>query len=149
MSTTISPRSFRTIATAALALVVSVASAQQMFIYPKNGQSKDQQAKDQTACADWAKSQSGVDPSAPPPPPDMKGRRRGTAGGAARGAATGAAVGAIAGDAGKGAAAGAAVGGVAGRRHAKQQEQAAQASNRNAFDRAVAACMESRGYTVR
>ena len=138
-----------TLVLAALALGATAASAQQQFVYPKNDQSPDQQTKDKAACAEWAKSNSGVDPSAPPSSPDRTARRRGTVGGAARGAATGAAVGAIAGDAGKGAAAGAVVGGVAGRRNAKRQEQAAQASERDAYDRAFAACMESRGYTVR
>jgi hypothetical protein len=61
----------------------------------------------------------------------------------------GAAVGAIAGDAGKGAAAGAAVGGVRGRRSGIAREQHAAAAERNAYDRAFAACMEARGYTVR
>lgn len=133
----------------AMTLLVSAASAQQVFVYPKSGQSADQQARDQAACAEWAKSQSGVDPAAPPPPPDRAARTGSTVRGAARGAAAGAAVGAIAGDAGKGAAAGSVVGGVAGRRRGKQSEQAARGAERNAYDRAFAACMESRGYTVR
>lgn len=140
----------RPIATIALTvIVVSVASAQQVFVYPTKGQSADQQGRDQAACAQWAKSQSGVDPSAPPAPPDRAARRRSAVRGAARGAATGAAVGAIAGDAGKGAAAGSVVGGVGGRRRGIEGEQAARGAERNAYDRAFAACMESRGYTVR
>jgi len=132
------------------AFVVDVAFAQQKtFIYPKNGQSADKQAADDAACAKWAKSQSAVDPSAPPPPPDRRARAGSAVRGGARGAATGAAVGAIAGDAGKGAAAGAVVGGVAGRRRGIHQEQAAQGAARNSYDRAFAACMESRDYTVR
>ena len=142
-------RAPRAIATVALTLLVSAAFAQQVFVYPKKGQSADQQSRDQAACAEWAKSQSGVNPSAPPPPPDRAARRKSTVGGATRGAAAGAAVGAIAGDAGKGAAAGSVVGGVAGRRRGVQQEQAAAGAERNAYDRAFAACMESRNYTVR
>ena len=69
--------------------------------------------------------------------------------GAAKGAAVGAGVGAIGGDAGKGAAAGAAVGGVAGRRGSKMNKQAAQAETANSYQRAYAACMEGRGYTVK
>lgn len=36
-----------------------------LFIYPKNGQSKDQQAADQFECNNWAKSQTGFDPTQP------------------------------------------------------------------------------------
>jgi hypothetical protein len=127
----------------------SAAFAAELFFYPSKGQSKDQQEKDEFECYKWAKSQSGVDPSAPAAGPDRGARTGGTARGAARGAAAGAAIGAIAGDAGKGAAIGAAAGGVRGRRGAIQGEQAAAAGASNAYDRAVAACMESRGYSVK
>jgi hypothetical protein len=41
-------------------------SAQQdLIIYPKNGQSKDQQAADQYECHTWAKGQTGFDPTQP------------------------------------------------------------------------------------
>jgi hypothetical protein len=42
-------------------------SAPQMdlMIYPKNGQSKDQQAADQYECHSWAKGQTGFDPTQP------------------------------------------------------------------------------------
>lgn len=36
----------------------------QMFVYPKNGQSPDLQAKDQYECHTWASSQTGFDPTA-------------------------------------------------------------------------------------
>jgi hypothetical protein len=36
-----------------------------LIIYPKNGQSKDQQAADQYECYNWAKSQTGFDPTQP------------------------------------------------------------------------------------
>ena len=35
----------------------------EMFIYPKNGQSPDQQAKDRYECHTWASSQTGFDPT--------------------------------------------------------------------------------------
>jgi hypothetical protein len=35
------------------------------IIYPKNGQSKDQQAADEYECHNWAKGQSGFDPTQP------------------------------------------------------------------------------------
>lgn len=90
--------------------------------------------------------------------------------GAGRGAALGAVGGAIAGDAGKGAAAGAAMGGLVGgfrrrderkqqyaqqqymqQQYAQQQQyahQAAQQNQRIAYQRAMAACLQGRGYTV-
>jgi hypothetical protein len=134
----------------AVAFASSAVSAQSgLFIYPQKGQDKDQQEKDEFECYRWAKAQSGVDPSAPAAEPD-RGRRAGsTLGGAAKGAAAGAAIGAIAGDAGKGAAIGAAGGGMMGRRGAKNRERNEQAAERNSYDRAFAACMDARGYTVK
>ena len=78
---------------------------------------------------------------------------------AARGAAFGSICGAIAGNAGTDAAADAAMGGLAGglrRREAKQrqaaqqqQQQATAASaGRDTYNRAMAACLQGRGYTV-
>jgi len=127
----------------------SLAVAGDLFFYPTKNQSSQQQDKDKFECYEWARSQSGVDPAAPAAGPDRGRRAAGTARGAARGAAAGAAIGAIAGDAGKGAAIGAAGGGMVGRRGAKQAEQAGAAEERNAYDRAVAACMEARGYSVK
>jgi hypothetical protein len=131
------------------------------YIYPSKGQNAQQQDRDQYECHTWAVQQTGFDPTKPqtaqapsaPPPgkPVVKG--------AARGAALGAVGGAIAGDAGRGAAAGAAMGGLLGgmRRmdHAKaeQQQQAQQqnmsAQQQGAYNRALGACLEGRGYTVR
>jgi hypothetical protein len=39
--------------------------ADDLIIYPKNGQSKDQQAADQFECHGWAKNQTGFDPTQP------------------------------------------------------------------------------------
>jgi hypothetical protein len=41
------------------------AAQQDLIIYPKNGQSKDQQAADQFECHTWAKGQTGFDPTQP------------------------------------------------------------------------------------
>ena len=120
-----------------------------VFVYPQKGQSPEQQNRDSYECYNWAKAQSGVDPGQPPPPAQPGQYAGRTVGGAARGAAMGAAVGGIAGNAGKGAAAGAVVGGVRGRQRAAAAHQQQQAETRNAYDRAFAACMEGRGYTVR
>jgi hypothetical protein len=40
-------------------------SASDFIIYPKQGQSKDQQAADQYECNNWAKGQTGFDPTQP------------------------------------------------------------------------------------
>jgi hypothetical protein len=134
------------------AACVSVAApvwAQQVFVYPQKGQDQKQQDIDTAECTRWAKVQSGVDPNAAQQPEQLGSNARGALGGAAKGAALGAAVGAIAGDAGKGAGAGAVVGGVAGRRGSKMQKQAAQAQATDSYQRAFAACMDARGYSVK
>jgi hypothetical protein len=50
----------------------------QMYIYPQNGQSAEQQASDKYECHKWASSQSGFDPTQPggAVPPDQLGARR-------------------------------------------------------------------------
>jgi hypothetical protein len=157
-----------------------------MFAFPKNGQSADQQLKDESECYGMAKQRTGIDAQAPPPKglseeekkaaqqqaaenaPKAQGTR---VRGAARGAAGGAAVGAIAGDAGKGAAAGAVVGTMKGgmtqrsaNAQSKQQAAAQTAAAQkkadeellrehqeglDVFQRAFAACMDSRSYSVK
>jgi hypothetical protein len=121
---------------------------------PPAGKSAEQKAAEQKAAADNA-------------PKAQGGRVRG----AARGAAGGAAVGAIAGDAGKGAAAGATVGTMKGgiqqrqanaasqkqaaaqtaSKHQKEEEQLklAHAEGLDTFQRAFAACMDARNYSVK
>jgi hypothetical protein len=98
----------------ALCLIASQVSAE-VFAYPKKGQSQQQFEQDQFGCHQWAKGQTGVDPTQPQPsaaapPPQQGGAVRGAAGGAALGALGGA----IGGNAGKGAAIGAGVGAGAG-----------------------------------
>lgn len=129
--------------------------------YPAKGQSQQKQQTDDGACYSWAKSNTGIDPAVlaanqPPPPsgPAVGGGER--LRGAARGAAGGAAIGAIAGDAGKGAAIGAVGGTMVGGARARNNQQAAAASNQaqaqgsmDTFYRAWGACMEGRGYTVK
>jgi len=120
------------------------AFAQQVFAYPKAGQSQQQQAQDRLECHNWAVGQTGYNPQAPQapsgggyaqsaPPQSNSGlfghgsSRRGFWGDAAKGAALGAAGGAIAGDAGRGAAigtlSGALLGGI--KRRSRNQERAA------------------------
>jgi predicted lipid-binding transport protein (Tim44 family) len=145
-------------------------AAGQAFVYPERGQSPQQQQQDRGQCYSWAAQQSGFDPATarvnapPPPPPNQQVVGSGAmAGGAMRGAAVGAVGGAIAGDAGKGAAIGAGAGALLGgmrrrqeidQQNAAYQNQVAQqhgavAQGQANYDRAFAACMAGRGYTVR
>jgi hypothetical protein len=151
-------------------LLTGSSRAQDIYAYPAKGQSQALQDRDRYECHSWAVKQTGFDPSrasaaasdsrpAPNQPAPAQGH---VVRGAARGAALGVVGGAITGNAGKGAAAGAAMGGLAGgmrRRDQKlqqsQQQQVnaqasanSQQSQRNAYHRAMAACLTGRGYTV-
>ncbi len=150
-----------------LALIAGPVLAQDLIVYPTKGQSQDQMEKDKFECYSWAKQQTGFDPMQTPqataPPPQQEAQQGGVVRGGARGAALGAVGGAIAGDAGKGAAIGAASGAMIGgmRRRDQQrrqqqaqdqwaQQQAAQYTQaRNNYNRALSACLEGRGYTVK
>jgi hypothetical protein len=151
--------------------MTDTALGQQLFIYPSQGQTPEQQNRDRYECHTWAVQQTGVDPTRPqtayvPPPPQQEAQQGGLLRGAGRGAAIGAVGGAIGGDAGKGAAIGAASGALIGgfrrrdqRRRQEQQQQnyqaqvqsaqAAQANQIASYNRALAACLNGRGYQVR
>jgi hypothetical protein len=145
----------------AVLLVSSSAAAQEMFIFPQNGQDQAQQDADRGACHVWAVNQTGFDPTlaSTAPPRQNEASKGGVIRGGARGAAGGAIIGAIAGNAGKGAAMGAAGGGLVGgmrRSDQKKQQsqndrnwQAQQDAQRSSYQRAVTACLEGKGYTVR
>lgn len=138
-------------------------SHSQLYVYPLKKQSTEQQEKDRYECHRWAAQQSGYDPSkahssnvaSEPYRPSGPHVLRG----AGRGAALGAVGGAIGGNAGKGAAAGAAMGGMVGgfrrrdeRRQVAQQQanaSSALASKQANYTRAMAACLEGRGYSVK
>src|SRR6185295_5902079 len=100
-------------------LTAGFAEAAEPIVFPKNGQSKEQQEQDQFACYKWAKEQTGFDPMKPVEHASTAPPQGGAVKGAAKGAAIGAVGGAIAGDAGKGAAIGAGVGGAGGDAQAK------------------------------
>lgn len=156
------------------------------FAFARNGQSTNQQVRDEIDCYGMAKERTGFDPqnggpTAPTAEQVQAAQQRaaqnagqakgGMARGAAGGAAGGAAVGAIAGNAGKGAAIGAVTGTMVGggaQRSANaqaQQKAAAQAKAQlekeheaqklaheeglDTFQRAFAACMDARGYSVK
>ena len=142
-------------------LAAGPAVAQEMYIFPNEGQSQDQQDKDRGECHVWAVNQTGFDPAtaSTAPPPSTEAKKGGVLKGGAVGAAGGAAIGAIAGNAGKGAAIGAVGGGMVGgmRRQNQRQEQdaaaqdwqAQQQAKHNAYRRALSACLEGKGYTVK
>jgi hypothetical protein len=141
--------------------------------YPSQGQSPDRQDRDKYECNEWAVRQSGFDPSLPNVPPHLQVQvtaveppaGTGVAVGAVAGAALGAAV-SRPWEAGQGALvgaiAGALIGGISDSERLEQQRAAAangtdttntraallehMASN---YRRAMAACLEGRGYTVR
>jgi len=144
------------------------AQGSDFFIFPNEGQTPEQQEKDEFQCFRWARDQSGFDPTArataTEPPPRQEAPQGGVARGAVRGLALGTAVGAVRGSGGRDArAAGAAVGGLAGGMRRNDQQRREQANrqqweqeqianyerNRAAYNRAFSACMEGRGYTLR
>jgi len=150
----------------------SQVQAQEIIVYPAKGQSSEQMEKDKFECYSWAKGQTGFDPmqmptaSSPPPSQERKSVGRSTVGGGLLGGAGGAVIGGIAGGS-KGARKGAAIGGLSGgaiggmrssrqnrqsdqQRQQWEQQQANQyMQQRNAYNRAHAACLEGRGYSVK
>jgi hypothetical protein len=147
-----------------------------VYFYPAQGHgvSADQQDLDRYECHTWAVQKTGFDPSLPNVPPHQ--RVRVVAGGpppgadVAAGAVTGAVVGAAVSNpwhAGKGAMlgaiAGAAIGGIADAERTAEGSRIEDAANARAHDaqaaaferratdyrRAMMACLEGRGYSVR
>lgn len=146
-------------------------------IYPAKGQSAKQQDQDQYECHAWARGRSGYDPTQATPaalaPSTAQAQGSGAAPGApvsgmAAGAMGGAAVAELTNhNAGHGAAAGALGGAViqrvkqnqaaqqqqakqqAAQQQAMQQQGAARSQQRATYERAMGACMEGRGYTVK
>jgi len=144
----------------------------EVYAYPQQGQTPEQTDRDRYDCHEWAVKQSGFDPSAPGVPPHDRvlvasGPPPGT--NTAIGAVAGAILGAvIAGprDSGFGAVAGgitgAAIGSTGDAANAQAQNQQIQAARaqdaRQAaavdqkasnYRRAISACLEGRGYTVK
>jgi predicted lipid-binding transport protein (Tim44 family) len=131
-------------------------------VYPAKGQTAEQQERDQYACHEWATKETGVDPvalaeeklAAPTP-----GEHEGKTGGMARSAGIGAMGGAMEGDAGAGAMRGLGIGRMVSVIRAKRQlreQQSADAQEASAlqaqlekYDRAYAACLTGRGYSVK
>jgi hypothetical protein len=133
-------------------------------IYPAKGQAPMQQDRDRYECHDWARSQSGFDPTQPSQPVAMASQPASSGASLsnmARGAAGGAAIAELTHhDAGRGAATGLVGASVIGRvreqqaMQAKQQQlasqqQAARSRGQSTYERGFAACMEARGYVVK
>ena len=143
-------------------LTAGATVAQDLMIYPAQGQDAQQQERDKFECYGWAKGESGFDPLVQPratePPPEQQSTR----GSVLRGAAVGAVVGNIAGDDSSdrrsARTAGAAVG-LMQRRSTKrsnaqaqqqweQEQQRIYQENRNNYNRAYGLCLTGRGYSV-
>ena len=137
--------------------------ADELMIFPNDDQSKEKQEEDKFACYSWAKGETGFDPMSPATvteaPPKQEAQQGGVAKGAVRGAALGQIIGGDSSSTGTGAAAGAVIGGMR-RNDQKRKEQQAQqqweqeqvaiyTENRNRYNRAYAACLEGKDYTVR
>jgi hypothetical protein len=137
------------------------------IIYPARGQTPSEQSRDRYECYEWSKRQTGFDPtqsqgyaSMPPAQASSQSSSMNRAGAMVGGAASGAAIAELTHhDVGRGAAIGVLGGGLVAQAKAQQQQQAhmkhqqaaqsAKAQQRSAYDRALGACMEARGYTVR
>lgn len=146
-----------------VAATVGQVSAQELFIYPQKDQSAEQQDKDKYECYNWAKSNSGFDPMAAPTTSTAPPKTREKSYGALKGAGIGAIGGKVFGSSKKttrtAAAAGGLLGGVRQHQHNsaeqqkrddwEQREASNYANNRNNYNRAYAACLEGRGYTVK
>ncbi|MBW2412647.1 MAG: hypothetical protein JRF72_22850 [Deltaproteobacteria bacterium] len=144
--------------------------AQDLIIYPAQGQSEEQTEKEKFECYTWAKKETGFDPMQTPtatrPPPKKEDPQGGVAKGAVVGGAGGAIAGGILGGK-KGAGTGALIGAgggalIGGMRRSNQRDREEKArqdwereqanayhQKRSAYNRAYGACLEGRGYTVK
>ena len=155
----------------------SLSSTLEIYVFPAEGQSSEQQSKDEVECYNWAVSNTGSDPFdlakeneqvAAEIEQQVAQTEAATQGGGGRAAVRGAAAGALigevsGGDAGDSAAIGAAVGVVASRRRGRAANQQAQqqataateASHQatkeqtNNFKKAFSVCLEAKDYMVK
>lgn len=164
---------------AMLVLLIQPAKGQDVYVYPARDQSDEQLAEDRYACHRWAIEESGFDPSlfdgvAPPRTVRVPVPRNEAEGAANKGAIAGAVVGGVVGsrdgDTVEGAVIGAVVGTMAGaaiesqgqrearekaeadaKREAEEiaENEAELALRKSNYRRALTACLEGRGYTVR
>ena len=143
--------------------LATTASAQELMVFPNDGQDKEQQQQDEFTCYNWAKGETSFDPMVVPtataPPPQQAAPKGGARRGAVRGAALGAVAGGNSSDIGKAAAVGAVAGGMRRQDQKRKEDTESQQweqeqvriyeENRNRYNRAYSACMEGKNYTVR
>lgn len=146
----------------ALSGIFNASMANDVIVFPANGQSNEQMEKDKHTCYGWAKKETGFDPMVTPkastPPPSQTKESGGVARGGLGGAVLGGIVGGSSG-ARKGLAAGGLVGGVKQNSANNKTEQAAKeweqqeankyTQGRSTYNRAYSACVEGKGYTVK
>lgn len=133
----------------------------ELVVYPAKGQDEAQQSSDKGECNQWAIKETGIDPvqlASTATPAPSGGNDRKVVRGAAGGALAGVAIGAIAGDAGKGAAIGATAGGIGGVARGRRQNQTEQSvavqtqqqqqTALQKYQKAYAACLTGKGYSV-
>ena len=141
-----------------------------IVVFPAKEQTPEVQEAEEIACLQWSADELGIKPNTPAPDANSAGEAaaaktdsvtKGAAvKGAAKGAAVGAIIGSISGDAGKGAAYGAAGGALVGRRarkgastqaeaEAQKKVEAEQKAKMDGLRKAMTACLESKGYTVK
>jgi glycine zipper 2TM protein len=150
----------------------AVAPAADVYVYPSRGQSDKQLDRDRYACHNWATAQSHYNPSDPHLAPhqqirvvEMPTPGRDTAAGAVVGAVIGSSVGGRH-DSGGATVAGAVVGAIIGASADSARQKAADETHSRAsaelqaeraklerqasdYRRAISACLEGRGYTVK
>jgi hypothetical protein len=172
-TTTTTTKTVKTDTTTAAAPEMTMKEAKQklgIIVFPAKGQTPDQQDADERECLIWGADQLGINPNAPPVDAKAAGQQAkaktdsATAGvavkGAAKGAAIGAVFGSISGNAGAGAAYGATAGVLGGRKARKQAGKQADAAAQqkvaaerqakiDALKKAMTACLEPKGYTVK
>jgi hypothetical protein len=140
--------------------VKGMASTVGLYVYPQKQQSATQQLTDEQQCYGSAKTQTGFDPNATTTAAKTTKPSSGNDHAAAKGAMRGATIsGAVGGDPGHGAARGAILGSVRAKRKAKEQSEQAekkadatktpQQQKQDDFKRAMSACLDARGYSVR
>jgi hypothetical protein len=140
--------------------VKGMASTVGLYVYPQKRQSPTQQLTDEQQCYNSAKTQTGYDPNTAAPAPKTKAKKSGNddhdvAKGAGRGAVISGVTG---GDAAAGARRGAIIGGMRSKREKKKDDEAKQQAEekktaedkrQDDFKRAISACLDARGYSVR
>lgn len=163
VQTATSPASSTNETTVASVNTPSIARSLSVIVYPAKNQTPHQQGIDETECYNWAKSNTGIDPQAPPaaaPPAEEKKPRGERVKSAARGAAAGAVIGEVANDdASQGAKVGATAGVIAGGQRSRAQQRAAsESANANqqaaheqqlaTFRKAFGTCLTGKGYST-